>query len=209
MRRWGLIGLAGLAVLGLAVYVASQWLTRQGAMSHAQAAENALVIGQPDAETTVVEFVDYQCHLCPILNQRLMAAVGDRGVRIVVRPLPWLTSDSGRVAILMMFLQVSAPTQAEKLHAALMERTEPADYAETLALAAELGIDTGEASHIQENPDLIRRVQKNLDLARALKLQSVPAILLGGTVYAPTSEHDIPNVERLQTLLDQERKDPS
>ena len=208
MLKKTLLGIAALVLLGLVGIKGYGWWLYTDALKQSAEAPGGLEIGTPGAASlTIVEFVDYQCHFCPIMNSSLMSAIaGMDNVRVVVRPLPWLNPDSADTATFMTALLAQDATAAEKLHTALMNREEPASFQQALSVARDLGIQTDEAVAARKSPEIIARVQQNLLYAQSLQLQTVPALIIGAHIYAPATEADIPSADQLRSLIDQQRK---
>ncbi len=208
MLKKTLLGIAALVLLGMVGIKGYGWWLYTDALKQSAEAPGGLEIGEPDkASLTIVEFVDYQCHFCPIMNSSLMSAVGgDDSVRVVVRPLPWLNPDSAETATFMTALLASDAIAAEKLHTALMNREEPASFQQTLAVAREMGIETDAIEVARKTPEVIAIVQQNLMYAQSLNLKTVPALIIGSHIYAPATEQDIPTADQLRSLIAQERK---
>jgi protein-disulfide isomerase len=208
MLKKTLLGIAALVFLGMVGIKGYGWWLYTDTLKQSAEAPGGIEIGTPGPTSlTIVEFVDYQCHFCPIMNSSLMTAIGGMDdVRVVVRPLPWLNPDSADTATFMTALLEQNATEAEKLHTALMNREEPASFQQALAVARDLGIETDEAVAMRKSPEIISRVQQNLVYAQSLRLQTIPALIIGSHIYAPATEADIPTAEQLRTLIDQQRK---
>lgn len=208
MLKKTLLGIAALVLLGMVGIKGYGWWLYTDALRQSAEAPGGLEIGAPGANSlTIVEFVDYQCHFCPIMNSSLMSAIaGMDNVRVIVRPLPWLNPDSADTATFMTALLAQDANAAEKLHTALMNREEPANFQQALSVARDLGIQTDEAVAARKSPEIIARVQQNLMYAQSLQLQTVPALIIGSHIYAPATENDIPSADQLRTLIDQQRK---
>lgn len=208
MLKKTLLGIAALVVLGVVGIKGYGWWLYTDALTQSAQAPGGLEIGEPgEGSLTIVEFVDYQCHFCPIMNSSLMSAIASEdNVRVVVRPLPWLNPDSADTATFMTALLATDANAAEKLHTALMNRDEPASFQQALAVARDLGIETETAAAARKSPQVMASVQQNLMYAQALGLRTVPALVIGSHIYAPATEGDIPTADQLRDLINQQRK---
>lgn len=192
--------LAGLVICGL---VGWQLYAMHGLNKNLQAMQQAPfgnVLGDPQGAITIVEFVDYRCTHCAELNERLTAALSDTsGVRVVVRPLPWLGQESAQVARLAL----AAGEQGKDilLHNAIMRAGGVKTYDEARGIAQDTGIDMTRADATMKDPDLNRQLGQNVVYTEALHIKTLPALLLHTKIVAPASEADIPTAAQLRAMI--------
>ena len=92
------LGIAGLA--GLATYMSNS------AISKASVAVEGQIMGNPEGTLTVVEFVDYRCHYCPIMNKTLTEALEfEDDIKVIIRPVGWVDDMSKPIGLLFGNLQ--------------------------------------------------------------------------------------------------------
>lgn len=160
---------------------------------------NAPVLGNPDGSITVVEFFDYNCPYCKRAMEplkKLLAA--DGRVRLVYREWPILGQDS----LLAAQLALAAREQGayEEMHWKLMS-SERANRENALTAARELGLDIEKLQKDMESPEIIKHIQKSMELADAFGIRGTPAFIIGDNL-APGF---IP-LERLQDMVNQAAK---
>jgi protein-disulfide isomerase len=132
-----------------------------------------LVLGSPDADVTIIEFFDYNCPYCrriaPDLAQRIAA---DRKLKLILKPLPYITPASARVA----YLAAAAARQGRfsDYHAALLASKGQATEASALRLAQDLSLDVARLKRDADLPEVKAGVDTSADLAKALNIEGTP-----------------------------------
>jgi protein-disulfide isomerase len=198
------IALAALIFLFAAGFYAYGSWTRVHSLDTVGTPPSGNVIGNPEGSLTIVEFVDYTCHYCPILHDRLMQAVAnDPDIRIVVRPLPWLGGEAGEIAE----LAIAAGLQGKDivLHKALMEAGGVQTYEEARDLAGKAGIDMSRAENDRRLPDIKAHLKDNIDYTTDLGIQTIPALLIGTTVLVSPSDTELPSINRIKMVIAEQR----
>lgn len=140
--------------------------------------DDSPVVGNPNADVTIVEFMDYQCGYC----KRAFAAVeavmrADGNVKIVYKELPIL-GEASRVAAHAALASQKQGKYAT-LHKALMEFRGPLDRLRILEIAASVGIDVPRLEKDMEEPGLKKSIERNVALAGALGIRGTPAFVIG------------------------------
>lgn len=146
--------------------------------------DNTLILGNPDGDVTLVEFLDYRCGFCKRSHDQVNALVRhDGNIRYVIKELPILGPDSvtaSRAAIAAITL--GDQDKAEALHDTMMSfkgsLTEPA----VMRLARESGLDIDALEQAMESEEVTQVIQENYALASALAVNGTPAFVIGGKV---------------------------
>lgn len=139
------------------------------------------VRGNPQGAVTIVEFFDVRCGYCKQLHptvERLLQRHGD--VRLVLKDLPILGPNS--VLASRALLAAQRQGKYAELHDALMamrgEPTEPALQRE----AERAGLDWPRLRRDMDDPAIEARIQRNMRLAQALRIEGTPAMVIGETL---------------------------
>ena len=164
------------------------------------------VVGNPNGDVTVVEFMDYQCPHCKEMNPVIDGLIKtDGNLRVVYKELPIFgaTSEFAAKAALASIKQ----GKYQAFHAALMADQNPLSKDEVLKLAREVGLNTDKLSKDAEDTQISQQLKDNNALAQKLGLMGTPAFIVGRrdgskTAFIPGTT----NQQSLQQLITQTRK---
>ena len=136
------------------------------------------VMGNPDGDTTLVEFFDYRCPYCKSSASTVTDLIkSDPRLRVVMKEFPVLGPEStyaSRVAL----VAARHGTYAE-FHDMVLGFKGKLDDAATLDLAAKVGLDAKEIKAEATDPKLDAIIQANIDLAHALAIDGTPTFVIG------------------------------
>jgi protein-disulfide isomerase len=139
------------------------------------------VRGNPHGDVTIVEFFDVRCPYCKRLHGEMTEVLRrDRSLRIVMKDLPILGPQSvvGARALLASDRQGKYPA----LYDALMRlRGDPTDEV-IRTEARRIGLDLDRLATDMRDPEIQRRLDANIALARALHIEGTPALVIGETL---------------------------
>jgi protein-disulfide isomerase len=152
------------------------------------------VKGNPQGAVTIVEFFDARCGYCkqmqPAMEQLLRR---QRDVRLVLKDLPIL----GPGSVLASRALIAAQRQGKyaELHEALMKlREEPAEP--VLRREAErAGLDWARLRRDMDDAAVQARLNGNVRLAQALRIEGTPALVIGETLVPGAV--DLATLERM------------
>lgn len=152
------------------------------------------VRGNPQGSVTIVEFFDARCGYCKQLHTtRETLLQRERDVRVVMKDMPILGPNS--VAAARALIAAQRQNQYAALHDALMrlreEPTEPVLRRE----AERLRLDWARLRRDMDDAATTARIERNLELARALGIQGTPALIIG-TMLLPGAA-DLATLQRL------------
>ena len=142
-------------------------------------ASDATVLGNPNGDVTLVEFIDYHCGYCKKLSASIEALIQRDGqLRVLVKHLPILGPESIEAA--QRVLAAGQGAKAQQLHKALLA-ADSLDSASLQAIAGQFG----------QSPDLkpvdTIAVNRQLGEVRALSerlgIQGTPAIVVGDVMF--------------------------
>ena len=158
------------------------------------------VRGNPRGDVTIVEFFDVRCPYCKRLHEDMEQLIRrDRNVRVVMKDIPIL----GPQSVLAARALLAAQRQGKyaELHDALMRmRGEPTEAA-IRAEAQRAGLDVPRLLREMDDPAIARRIEANLALSRALRIEGTPALVIGETLIPGA----VP-LAQLEALVAQERQ---
>jgi protein-disulfide isomerase len=139
------------------------------------------VRGNPRGDVTIVEFFDARCPYCKRLHAELKPLLErDRNIRVVMKDLPILGPQS--VVASRALLAAQRQGKYPALYDALMSlRGEPTD-ALIRSEAERVGIDYARLRRDMEDPAIQQRLDANVALARSLRIEGTPALIIGDTL---------------------------
>lgn len=134
--------------------------------------------GQAGADVTVVEFFDYRCPYCKQSWQAVHDTVAKDGrARLVFKDFPILGPES--VTASTAALASIAQGRHDAFHQALMSYGGQLDDAAIFRVAGSVGLDVERLKADMKTPAVAQKLQRNLDLARALDVRGTPAFVVG------------------------------
>jgi len=149
------------------------------------------VLGNPNGDVTVVEFLDYRCPYCKAMHQSIADMIANDGnVRVVIKEFPILGDESLYAA--RAALAAANQGKYAEMHSALMTFKGKPGPKEVDALAKSLGLDTAKLKQDMAAPAVDQELQQNYNLAEALGINGTPAFIIGETL--------IPGAVKLEDL---------
>lgn len=143
----------------------------------------APVIGNPLGQVTIVEFLDYRCPYCRVMEPRLKAVLAsDQGVRLVLKQWPVF----GGVSVLAARVALASEWQGkfQAVHEALFVLPLPYDGGAIRAAAQRAGVDMArlDADLVARSAELDAALAATAAEARELKLAGTPGFVVGSEV---------------------------
>jgi protein-disulfide isomerase len=183
---------------------------REGAQRAAIAAQRAALFetpgdpvrGNPRGNVTIVEFFDVRCQFCKRLHGEMADVLRrDRELRVIMKDLPILGPQSVVGARALLAAQRQGK-YAELYDALMVLRGEPTDAA-IRTEALRLGLDHARLLRDMDDPAIQRRIEANVALARTLRIEGTPALVIGDTLVPGA----VPAGE-LERMIAEERRRP-
>ncbi len=143
----------------------------------------APVIGNPRADTTIVEFFDYTCPYCKAVEPRLAALVArDPHLKLVLKEYPILHPVSlvATRAALASMKQGKYP----KYHQAMMRFEGQLTDADVFDMAKAAGLDMARLKRDMGTPDVSDQIISVFNQARAIRVFQTPAFIVSGPAGA-------------------------
>lgn len=139
------------------------------------------VKGNPRGDVAIAEFFDLRCPYCRRLHAEMDAFLRrDRNVRVVLKDIPIL----GPASVVASRALLAAQRQGKyvEYYDALMRVRGNLDEAALRAEAGRVGLDFARIQRDMETPEVQRRIDENLRLARVLRIEGTPALVIGETL---------------------------
>lgn len=142
------------------------------------------VIGNPQGDVTLVEFLDYNCGYCKKAVGDVKALVkADPKLRVVLKEFPVLGPESAEAA--RVALAAKPQLKGDKLsefHTRLMEVRGPVNGERAKAVARELGLDLARLEKDLAGGEGNAVIQENVTLGDKLGLTGTPAFIIGDEI---------------------------
>lgn len=144
-------------------------------------ADKAAVLGNPQGDVTLVEFVDYNCGYCRRAHKDVEALIkADPKLRVIVRELPVL--GPGSIEASQISAQLHTDPKFPAFYSAMFAQTGRVGKAEALATAKALGLDTAALEANMRAKATAERIEESHQLANALNIGGTPTYVIGGEV---------------------------
>ncbi len=144
------------------------------------------VLGNPQGDVTMVEFLDYNCGYCKRAVADVKALIkSDSKLRVVIKDFPVL--GPGSVEASRVALAAKSQLTGEKLyefHTRLMERRGQANGESAKAVAKELGVDMARLEKDLQSNEIDATLQENMGLGERLGINGTPGFVIGNEVIA-------------------------
>jgi protein-disulfide isomerase len=147
-------------------------------------AQDAIVVGNPKGNVTLVEFFDYNCGFCKrSLNDLQEMIKSDPQLRVVLKDFPVLGPES--VEASRVTLAAKRQLKAEQImefHTRLMNQRGRINGEKALQLAREMGLDAEKIQTDMNSPAIKTTLESHMRLADKLSITGTPAFILGESV---------------------------
>lgn len=149
--------------------------------------EHQAVVGKKDGDVTLVEFFDYNCGYCRKALDDMNALLGsDKNVRIVLKEFPILSRGSMEAAQVAVAVRMQSPERYLDFHNKLFrgreETGKPADRAQAMAVAKDMGLDLKRIEGDVQSKEARASLEESYELAQALNINGTPAFVVGDEV---------------------------
>jgi protein-disulfide isomerase len=137
--------------------------------------------GNPEGDVTLVEFFDYNCPYCRQMEPILLEAESaDPALRIAYKEFPILGPNS--VFAAKAALAAHLQGQYVAFHRSLMQTRGRVGEDAVLKAAADIGLDVERLRTDMEDPAIRTAIDRNLALARALRISGTPGYVVGDQI---------------------------
>lgn len=143
------------------------------------------LLGNPEGDVTIVNFIDYSCPPCrethPYLDRALQS---DGNVKYIPRPVSVLNAE-GINAALLPYAAAKQGRFAE-MHYALIENYRVINDQILQDLSLEIGIDHQQLKADLNDAKVLEAFEDNMDLIDDYRLKSIPSYAIGrGILFSP------------------------
>ena len=138
----------------------------------------------PDGDVTVVEFFDYRCPYCTVVNDWVQTTITEHGdqVRFVFKEYPVngeTSVETARAALAVWRLQ---PELYFDLHDALMTATGPLPTQRINEIAEDVGVDVAAMRAEMDSAEITNHLQDTRELARTIGRVGTPFFIVDGEI---------------------------
>jgi protein-disulfide isomerase len=154
----------------------------------------SVVLGNPDADVTVVEFFDYQCGYCRKAHpdvERLLAE--DKNVRVVFKQFPILDRPNEvPLSLIAAHMAMAAHKQDKfaEFHDALYKAEGGLSQENLAAIMASVGLDKEKAEAEMMSEEIGGSIRNNMALAQKMGISSTPTFIIGDQVIEGALGYD-------------------
>ena len=139
----------------------------------------APVIGNPQADTTIIEFFDYTCPYCKAVEPRLAALVaGDKHLKLVLKEFPILHP----VSLVATRAALASMKQGKyaRYHQAMMRFEGQLTDADVFDMAKAAGLNMARLKRDMALPDVSDQIISVFNQARGIRVFQTPAFIVSG-----------------------------
>lgn len=146
-------------------------------------ADGNVVLGNPKGDVTLVEMFDYNCSYCRgALPDMANLMADDPNLRIILKDFPILTAGSVDAARIAVLVAQNPEINYWTFHQQLFSQRGEVGATQALQVAETLGGNRVELMLDMNGPKPSAVIQKNYDLAKALKASGTPTYILGDEI---------------------------
>ncbi len=163
--------------------VAARAATIAGMKDLLYSSPRQVVLGDPAAPITLVEFFDYNCGYCKrALGDTLAMLDQDKDVKIVLKEFPILGEGSVEAARVAIAVKLVAPEKYAEFHHELLGGKGHADEKRALQVATDLGIEAAAVKKAMSDPEVGNTLDEVYAMANKLGLSGTPTYVIGDEV---------------------------
>ncbi|MFC4171566.1 DsbA family protein [Microvirga sp. GCM10011540] len=144
------------------------------------------VLGNPQGDVTLVEFLDYNCGYCKRAVADVKALIkADPKLRMVLKDFPVL--GPGSVEASRVALAAKSQLAGERLyvfHTKLMEKRGQVTGETAKAVAREMGLDLARLERDLQGDGINATLRENMELGQKLGINGTPGFVVGNEVIA-------------------------
>ena len=142
------------------------------------------VIGDPNADVTIVEFFDYNCQYCVRAMSTMEALLAeDKKIRFKMKEWPIFGKDSRDASRISIAVHRLYPDQYRDFHNTLMGVNGLKNGARAREIALQLGLDLEKLELEAGKKEVLDSLRNSTGLARQLGLKGTPAYVIGEEVF--------------------------
>lgn len=144
---------------------------------------NHMVIGDPEAKVTVVEFFDYNCGFCKrALSDMLQIVEQNPDVKFIMKEFPVLGEPSLEAHRVSLALIKNYPELYSDYHRDLMNLPGRKNGSKALDLAVSMGADGDKLKAAANDPAIMGAIGEVYEIADGLGITGTPSYVIGDEV---------------------------
>lgn len=143
-----------------------------------------ILIGDPKAEITIVEYFDYNCHFCQraVTDMQIMMK-NNSNLKFILKEFPVLGESSIEASrVSMAFSKIMPRDKHMEFHIELLSMHGQKDGSRAMQLALKMGADEQKLREEMENPKIVETIQETYNIANSLGISGTPSYILGNEV---------------------------
>lgn len=140
-----------------------------------------VVVGNPEGDITIVEFMDYRCGFCRRAHPEVMDLINfDGNIRLIIKEFPILGEQSLLASRFAIATRLAHGDEAYfAVHDALMTMRGDMSLPAAEALVASLGLDGGAIIAAMDDPLVQATIDYNYALGQELAITGTPSFIFG------------------------------
>ena len=165
----------------------------------------AFIFENPEADITVVEYMDYQCPQCQGLHPVLMRAIARDGrVRFIPKPV-FMGAPRNDVTPAHLVYAAGRQGKFKEAHNAMITNYRAVDGAVIEKFAKDLDLDLAQFKSDLKDPELFEYLKDNFKQLKALKGYAVPSVIVNNELIFVVDSDTYPSVQELVDLFGRAR----
>ncbi len=164
---------------------------------------NQMIIGNPEAKISIVEFFDYNCGYCKRALSDMQKIVGENpDVKFIMKEFPVLGEPSLEAHKISLAFIKRHPEKYADFHNSLLSAEGRKDGNSALELAVSMGADADQLKADANDPAIIGAIGEVYDLADGLGITGTPSYVIGEEVVFGAVGFDrlMPKIAQLQKV---------
>jgi len=180
------------------------------ALASVLADPNTPILGNPDAEVTLIEFFDYNCGYCRRMAEPLRDLIKDDGeLRIVMIETPILSEESLGAAQASLAASILGIDYSD-VHFGAMIGSGRASGNSVAGIAVELGVNEDDLRAYMDGDEVAATITRNYAAMQAMDISGTPAFIVASSPSRTelTNINTLPGavpVEELRAIIQQTR----
>ena len=146
--------------------------------------KNGLYLGNPNGKKVIVEFFDYNCSYCKKAHEDIKKLSTDQDVKIIFKNFPILSERSIELAKLAIVIGKLDNKKFNRFHEFIFTNKSPPSEKKISEFLSGLDLDYENLKNVLNEDDVIKDLEKDVNLARDLKLRGTPAFIINEEILS-------------------------
>ena len=140
--------------------------------------KNGLYLGNPNGKKVIVEFFDYNCSYCKKAHEDIKKLLKDQDVKIIFKNFPILSERSVELAKLAIVVGKLDNKKFNSFHEFIFTNKKPPSDKQISKFLLSLDLNYDKLKNLLNDDDVIKDLEKDINLAKDLKLRGTPAFII-------------------------------